>query len=115
MNGPLPPTIHKTIAENPENPREGGLKHEESARQAYMHVQNHVHHKVRLENHGFVISKDKPFLGASVDNVKTCECVSDCCRYWLNINARGNIDTVMRKKHFLVQKLEVCKLQDISS
>ena len=71
-----PPTIHKTIAENPENPRDWGLKHEESVRQAYMHVQNHVHHKVRLENHGFVISKDKPFLVASVDNVTNCECMS---------------------------------------
>ena len=73
-----PPTISKSLQENPQNPRDWGLKHEESAREAYMHVQNHVHYKVRLESHGFIISKDKPFLGASVDNVRSCECVSDC-------------------------------------
>ena len=43
-----PPTISKSLQENPQNPRDWGLKHEESARKAYMHVQNHVHYKVRL-------------------------------------------------------------------
>ena len=73
-----PPTIFKSLQENPQNPRDWGLRHEESARKAYMHVQKHVHYKGRLESHGFIISKDKPFLGASVDNVRSCECVSDC-------------------------------------
>ena len=72
-----PPTICNSLRETPQNPRDWELKHEESARKAYMHVQNHVHYKVRLESHGFNISKDKSVLGASVDNVRSCECVSD--------------------------------------
>lgn len=78
VSDPLPIFNSKTMPENPQNPRDWGLKHEESARNAYMHVQNHVHYKLKLKNHGFIICKDKPFLGASVDNVRSCECSSDC-------------------------------------
>ena len=42
------------------------------------HTQNHVNYKLLLKNDGFTISEDKSFLGASVDNVRGCECVFDC-------------------------------------
>ena len=74
----LPPINSGIISEIPKNPRAWGLKHEQSARNAYMHTQNHVHYKLWLKNHGFIICRDKPFLGASVDNVRGCECVSSC-------------------------------------
>ena len=76
----LPPINSGIIPENPQNPREWGLKHEQRARNAYMHTQNHVRHKLWLKNHGFIISKYKPVLGASVDNVRGCEYVSNCKR-----------------------------------
>ena len=112
-----PPTINsKTTAENPQNPRDWGLKHEESARNAYMLVQRHVHYKLRLRNHGFVISKDTPYLGASVDNVRTCECVSNCKNVVVEYKCPWkNRYSDAIKKHFLAKKLEEWKLQGIFS
>lgn len=78
VSNQLPAINSENIPENTQNPREWGLKHEESARNAYMRTQNHVHYKLWLKKHGFVISKDRPFLGASVDNVRGCKCVSEC-------------------------------------
>ena len=54
------------------------MKHEDSARNAYLHVQKHLHYKVQLTQKGFLISKAKPFMGASVDNIRSCECACKC-------------------------------------
>ena len=62
----------------PQNPREWGLFHEESARRAYQRVASHTHHKLELVSKGFLISKSKPFLGASVDNIQRCQCSDGC-------------------------------------
>ncbi|CAB3988835.1 Carboxypeptidase D [Paramuricea clavata] len=60
-----------------DNPRDWGLVKEE-ARKCYMYVAGRQHHKIRLERKGFQISKKKPFLGASVDNIRNCKCSPDC-------------------------------------
>ena len=62
----------------PQNAREWGLFHEESARKAYQRVASHTHHKLELVSKGFLISESKPFLGASVDNIQTCQCSNGC-------------------------------------
>ena len=62
----------------PQNAREWGLFHEESARKAYQRVASHIHHKLELVSKGFLISKSKPFLGASVDNIQQCQCSDGC-------------------------------------
>ena len=62
----------------PQNPREWGLFHEENARRAYQRVASHTHHKLELVSKGFLISKSKPFLGASVDNIQRCQCSDGC-------------------------------------
>ena len=59
--------ISKEPVIEPNNPRDWGLKHENSARESFFPIQNHLHHKVKLTSRGFVISKSKPFIGASVD------------------------------------------------
>ena len=71
------PHIHSRQPETePQNAREWGLFHEESARKAYQRVASHTHHKLELVSKGFLISKSKPFLGASLDNIQKCECSS---------------------------------------
>ena len=62
----------------PNGPREWGVIHEESARNAYFSVERHKHHKVQLIAKGFLISDKKLFLGASLDNIRQCECSLDC-------------------------------------
>jgi hypothetical protein len=73
-----PPTSVSHSIEEPKNGREWGLLHEESARHAYRMTASHLHHKLKLVSKGFLISKTKPFLGASLDNIQTCECVESC-------------------------------------
>ena len=62
----------------PQNARQWGLIHEESARRAYQRVASHTHHKLELVSKGFLISKLKPFLGASLDNIQKCQCSDGC-------------------------------------
>jgi hypothetical protein len=64
----------RAVADNPQNLRDWGLKHEDSARNSYLRVQKHLHYKVKLVKREFFISKAKPFMGASVDNIQSCEC-----------------------------------------
>ncbi len=54
------------------------LLHEESARSAYFRVERHKHHKIRLEPKGLLISNKKPFVGASLDNIRRCRCSTNC-------------------------------------
>ena len=49
-----------------------GLFHEESVHRAYQQVVSHPHRKLKLVSKGFLISKSKPFLGASEDNIQKC-------------------------------------------
>ena len=62
----------------PQNAREWGLFHEESGRKVYQHVASHTHHKLELVSKGFLISKSKPFLGASLDNIQKCQRSNGC-------------------------------------
>ena len=62
----------------PQNAREWGLFHEESAHKAYQRVASHTHHKLELLSKSFLILKSKPFLGASLDNSQKCQCSNDC-------------------------------------
>ena len=54
------------------------LKREKMLEMYNLRVQAHAHHRVKVNHHGFRISKTSPFLGASVDNVRSCEWNFDC-------------------------------------
>jgi len=66
------------IVEDPKNPLDWGLKHEESARKAYYRVEASKHNQLSLISKGLMISKTKPFLGASPDNITSCKCTPQC-------------------------------------
>lgn len=69
-----PNTFSKQQEIKPKNAREWewGLYNKESARKAYYRVACHTHYKLQLVSKGFLISKSKPFLGDSVDNIQKC-------------------------------------------
>lgn len=71
-------TVQMSPHQVPQNPREWGLFHEDSARSAYFRVERHNHHKIQLLLKGFLISNKKPFLGASLDNIRRCHCSTVC-------------------------------------
>lgn len=64
--------------ENPQNPRDWGLKHEESARLSFYKIESKKHHKLSLKTKRFLPSTKKPFVGASVENIRTCGCKENC-------------------------------------
>ena len=66
------------IHHEPRNSREWGLGHEECARKAYRRVESHNHSKLKLLSKGFLISDKKPFIGASLDNIRSCQCSTGC-------------------------------------
>ena len=66
------------INHEPQNSREWGLVHEETARKAYYRVESHNHHRLQLLSKGFLISAKKSFLGASLDNIRRCNCSTGC-------------------------------------
>ena len=70
-----PPTQEER---EPQNAREWGLLHGESAHKAYQRVVSHTPHKLKLIPKGFLISLSKLFLGASVDNIQKCQCSDGC-------------------------------------
>ena len=61
-----------------ENPRDWGLKHEDTACKSYCNVESKKHCKLTLVNKGLLISKKKPYLAASVDNICSCSCADNC-------------------------------------
>ena len=75
---PNVPSHLPSLADQPQNPRDWGLRHEDSARRAYYKAESKYHDKLKLLCKGFSISIRKPFVGASVDNIRTCECEEDC-------------------------------------
>jgi hypothetical protein len=48
------------------------------ARDSYYRVESKKHYKLSLLSKGLQICKDKPTIGASVDNIRTCKCNVDC-------------------------------------
>jgi hypothetical protein len=70
--------IHMQVNHEPCTQREWGLTHEDSAHNAYFRVERHKHHKIQLEPHGLLISNKKPFLGASLDNIRRSQCSDHC-------------------------------------
>ena len=69
---------HQSLPNNPTNPRDWGLKKEKEAMKSYSMVARKQHYKFNLEHKGFMISKRRPFMGASVDALRTCECLASC-------------------------------------
>ena len=74
---PTIPPYSSSLPKQPKNACDWGLKHEQSARHAYQTVEKKRHHDLKLHSKGFLISNRKPFLGASVDDIRTCSC-RDC-------------------------------------
>jgi hypothetical protein len=66
------------VSAHPQNAREWGLVHEDSARNAYYRVESKKHYKLSLVSKGLLICKAKPMTGASVDNIRTCKCDIGC-------------------------------------
>lgn len=60
------PTCIRSIPDHLQDPRDWGLKHEETARSNYRRVQQKQHHKLELESRGFTISSKKPFVGVQM-------------------------------------------------
>ena len=73
----LPPTIGQT-PQDPQHPLTWVLVNEKNARDAYQRVERHHHHNLRLLHKGFLISRKEKFLGASPDNIRTCQCSKGC-------------------------------------
>ena len=67
-----------SVPDDPQTPRQWGLRHEGSARQSYLKVECKKHHKLTLVSKGFLNSKSRPFIGASVDNIRLCSCATNC-------------------------------------
>jgi hypothetical protein len=86
---PIIPFYTPSLPKQPNNARDWGLKHEESARCAYYRVEKKQHHDMKLVSKGFLISSSKPFVGASVDNVRTCSC-KDCRSVLVSTNVLGS-------------------------
>ena len=72
----VPYPIKQHLAEDPKNPIEWGLKHEDSARKAYYKIEESKHRQLSLLC--FMISRSKPFLGGSPDNITRCKCMPPC-------------------------------------
>lgn len=70
--------LQATLPDEPINPRDWGLKKEEEARKCYSLVAGKQHYKFKLNHRGFLISKKKPFMGASIDDLRSCECARIC-------------------------------------
>ena len=68
----------RQVPKDPNNSLDWGLKHESSARKAYYRTEGQKHHQFSLLSKGLMISKQKPFLGASPDNIATCKCKPPC-------------------------------------
>lgn len=78
MVHPNVPAQTGPINHEPQNSREWGLVHEETARKAYYRVESHNHHRLQLLSKGFLISAKKYFFGASLDNIRRCNCSTGC-------------------------------------
>ena len=101
----------------PNNPRDWGLVKEKEARKSYQSVAGKQHHKPDLKHKGFQICKQKPFLGACIDDVRSCKCSSDCgfvpVEYkcpWMHKNSDSKeafakeIGGILRKDAYYLQK-----------
>ena len=69
------------------------MKRKEEARESYSLVAGKQHHKFKLCHKGFEICMQKPFIGASVDDLRSCECsckcgnvVVECKCHWVHRN-----------------------------
>ena len=100
---------NKEIGE-PQNPRDWGLKHEASARESYIRIQKHLHHKVKLTSRGFVISKNKQFMGASVDDVRSCECADNCNKVIVEYKCPWLHRDLDPKEAFLSKEIGGCQI-----
>lgn len=68
----------RQLVEDPQNPLDWGLKYEDSARKAYYQTEGRKYHQLSLVSKGFLISKQRPFLGGSPDNITKCKCKPAC-------------------------------------
>jgi hypothetical protein len=83
----------RQVPKDPKNSLDWGLKHESSARDAYYRTEGQKHHQFSLLSKGLMICGEKPFLGASPDNITSCKrkppCKSVVVEYkfpWLHKN-----------------------------
>lgn len=84
----------KVIPDKPQNPRDL--------------VQSHLHHKVKLISRGFVISSIKPSMRASIENIRSCECVSECEPVIVEYKCSMNHKDGDAKKAFISPEIGGC-------
>ena len=83
-----------------------GCKHEETARRQYEEVNKQLHSDLRVEDAGFRVSKEHPYIGASPDAYVRCSC---CQSGILEIKcpfcaAEIGVDAASESKSFCLQK-----------
>ena len=95
----------------PQNGREWGLFHEHSACKAYQHVASNTHNKLEMVSKGFLISKSKPFLGASLDNIQRCQCSDGCPKKFVEYKCPWKHRDLQPKRLSFSQKLVGSKME----
>jgi hypothetical protein len=99
------PIVKKTVSETATNPRDWGLKHENSARQSYYKVECKKHCKLSLVSKGLLISKKKPYVAASTDNIRSCSCAENCPDVVVEYKCPWKHRTITAKEAFLTPEI----------
>lgn len=108
----IPPPI---LPDQPQNPRDWGLRHEKTARLAYYNIECKKHHKLSLISQGFLISLKKPMLGASVDNIRSCECADNCPKITIEYKCPWKHRHLNPKEAFLTPEVGGQRCEDTFS
>ncbi|CAB3980242.1 Carboxypeptidase D [Paramuricea clavata] len=96
---------YKHKEETATNPRDWGLKHKNSARQSYCKVECKKHSKLSLVSKGLLISKKKPYVAASTDNILSCSCAENCPDVVVEYKCNWKHRTIPVKEAFLTPEI----------
>lgn len=56
-----------------------GCEHKKVAREQFLDVMSQLHENCVIEDSGFIISTDYPYIGASHDGILKCDCCGSFC------------------------------------
>ena len=104
----------RQVPKDPRNASDWGLKHESSARKAYYRTEAQKHHQLSLLSKGLMISKQKPYLGASPDNITTCKCKPPCKSVVVEYKCHGCTKIWIQNKNFCNPRLVECMMMVFS-
>ena len=98
--------------EDPKNLLDWGLKHEENARKAHHRLEASKHNQFSLIPKGLLISRTKPFLGASPDNITNCMCTPPCASIVIEYKCPWSHKELDPKEAFLQPEIGGMSLND---